>query len=333
MLERSEKQAARAQKTQSLAQEKLVKEMMKQNSWLAPHFVKLGQSLLAKGSPQLLPGASMPVASTVSPRPQLALTDGTTVGTLPALTNGPAGASTAGGPSLKEPVAATAVEAAADVAASLNKPLHRQYATLVGLPQVDLRNLLTYLEPSCLHSFALRGVSSTPGAKSASKSDLCRLLEYLTGLPGDTSITNAWKSLLALGDYLKELNISRGHPVLSLRFPLTGDVWLSHGVYRLTQVSEDSLQIVHSIRHRSVITTFTDLGFLAGHFEHMSVEQNWSEQRAVLIQHGLATKIILAILFAQTSQEPSSTASTSSKYITPDKRTRRGDSFSESRPV
>ena len=155
MLARSEKQAARAAKTQSLATEKAVKELMRLHPWLAAHFLQHGEKLVRQGQPNIVPGS--PFAGAVTPpgkgKAPLAIADGagSEAPTVPAILDGPLSEESRG--STEPPAGGKAL----DLRAALSKPIHRQYGNLIGLPQCDLRSILTYLEPSCLHPFALRG--------------------------------------------------------------------------------------------------------------------------------------------------------------------------------
>ena len=333
MMERSAKQAQRAQKTQSAAETKAVREMLAAHGWLAPHFLKLGNELLQTGVPQLMPGGARPKAPPkVSPGKALpAIEDAPRSSTdMPALKDAPDADTT----SRKQSMPISTVDGVSpEVCKSLAKPLHRQYGTILGLPQCDLRHLLTFIEPSCLHPFALRGVASTPNAKNASKADLCKVIEFCTGLPSDTSLNGTWRTMRELAEFMSQQNSGRGRPVLQLRFPLTADVWLSHGVYKIEAVSDEAFQVLNTIQHRHATVQFAELGLDPDRFSEMFIEQNWSEQRAVLLQKGMPIRAVLMMIFPKVIAGSTGAASAShgSKYITPEK-VRRADSGSSVEP-
>ena len=169
MLARSEKQAARTAKTQSQATEKAVKELMRLHPWLAAHVLQHVEKLVRQGQPNIVPGS--PFVGALTPpgkgKTALAIADGagSEAPTVPAILDAPASESSTN--TLELPAGGKVL----DLRAALSKPIHRQYGNLIGIPQCDLRTILTYLEPSCLHPFAFCSVSSTPGAKTASKAD------------------------------------------------------------------------------------------------------------------------------------------------------------------
>ena len=129
-----------------------------------------------------------------------------------------------------------------------------------------------------------------------------------------------------MADFMAGENQRRGRPVQQLRFPLLPEVWEEHGVYGMQVVASDRLQILHTILHKHVILEVGELGYQAQDKAPFTIEQNWSEQRAVLVQAGCPVKTILMMLFVQGSSKSSSKSSRSSNstlpMVTPQKLTR-----------
>eukprot|EP00971_Amphidinium_carterae_P319956 6360064-Amphidinium_carterae.1 len=293
---RAARQQARTEKTLQLAADKRVKELIKEHPWLSAHFVAYGEKLLAK------PGASQQTVAT-SPLPA---SSGSSSGSLGAL-------SLADGSVAEQPIpqanvmtpptghrtvtSAVRGRTASDPGAALQgKICHRQYGDLHGCPVVELKALLNYLEPTMLHPYALRGASSLAKNHNPSKADLCRILEFITGMVPDSPVSESiYPTFLHLGERMMELNTRRGRPCQLLRFPLTEESWQANGVYRF-ELTGENIKIQNVVQQRHVEKVQIELGLHLASGD-LTVNQNWSELKASLSAPGLRQPIPLITFF------------------------------------
>eukprot|EP00971_Amphidinium_carterae_P058604 1158794-Amphidinium_carterae.1 len=254
---RAARQQARTEKTLQLAADKKVRELVKEHPWLAAHFVAYAEKLLRSGAgAQTLANSPQSVASISSPSGSSPSSGAEAAGALQLAVPETAGAVTPPGPR-----AGKAGSGATDPATALRgKVCHRQYSHIHGCPVVELKALLNYLEPTMLHPYALRGASSVAKNHNPSKADLCRIIEFLTGMVPDSPVSETiYPTFLHLGEHMQERNLQRGRPCQLLRFPLSDDSWQENGVYRYV-LGEEKIVLRSVIQQRQVEKTLTELG-------------------------------------------------------------------------
>eukprot|EP00971_Amphidinium_carterae_P352028 6492389-Amphidinium_carterae.1 len=293
---RAARQQARTEKTIQLAADKKVRELIKEYPWLSAHFVAYGEKLVKGGmSQQMVGGSPTPLSSNASSSGSPALPS-LADGLAEHETSSQAGAVTP--PSGQRSVAAPArLHASSDPGAALRgKVCHRQYGDLHGCPVIELKGLLNYLEPTMLHPFALRGASSVARNHNPSKTDLCKIIEFLTGMVPDSPVSDTiFPTFLHLGEHMHKLNCLRGRPCQLLRFPLTDEAWVANGVYRF-EVTDAKIVLRSVIQNRQVEKEVTELGLQLATGD-ITINQNWSELKATLTAPGLLQPIPLITFF------------------------------------
>eukprot|EP00971_Amphidinium_carterae_P181172 3594011-Amphidinium_carterae.2 len=293
---RAARQQARTEKTLQLAADKKVKELIREYPWLSAHFVAYGEKLLKSGvSAQSLASSPPPMSSNASSSGSPAL-QSLTYGSAEHETSPHAGVATP--PSGQQSGAAAArSHAGSDPGAALRgKVCHRQYGDLHGCPVIELKALLNYMEPTMLHPYALRGASSVAKNHNPSKADLCKIIEFLTGMVPDSPVSESiYPTFLHLGERMQELNVQRGRPCQLMRFPLTDASWEANGVYRYS-MSDEKITLQSVIQKREVQKQLRELGLDLATGD-LTINKNWSELKAVLTGPGLRQPIPLISFF------------------------------------
>eukprot|EP00971_Amphidinium_carterae_P234456 4652258-Amphidinium_carterae.3 len=95
--------------------------------------------------------------------------------------------------------------------------IHRQHGAIEKLPVDGLCGLLQLMEPVLYTIDTLRPLM-VQGARQRNQKALSELVEFLTGLPGNTSV-ESYEHMLELGEYLCRLNEDRGRLGMQLALP------------------------------------------------------------------------------------------------------------------
>lgn len=150
------------------------------------------------------------------------------------------------------------------------------YGTLGSLSVKLLsEKVLGQIEPSIfsksnLRSMAIRGESA--GTKAA----LSRIIEYLTGFPGDFNLTGRWRIWRILIEELREKNRQLGRRAVDMGLP---PVWSDDGIYNVW-VSKGVVTLKHGFtRVQESITSLLPEGCET---RDLFVDYNWSEERAMI---------------------------------------------------
>mmetsp|Transcript_50998 Transcript_50998/g.121150 ORF Transcript_50998/g.121150 Transcript_50998/m.121150 type:complete len:386 (+) Transcript_50998:74-1231(+) len=251
------------------------------HTWILDPVQKYIHKLLAAGS--VVP------APPVTPPPQSAGSPSSSTTPTPALADGDG---SQGGAEAAEAAAAddpAAKKAEAD-AAMAKKVIVHQYPILIKLPVEDLKWLLTSIEPFICSGPALRALC-TRGARDASKTSLCEVLEFATGVAGTDKIHQIWETMGALSEYMKSENLKRSRP---LSWRALSSEWLCDGVYNI-ELAEEGLYIQNRIADMQVCVPLAVLQQykLVAPFKNLFVEKNFSEKDATVLQKGSPGKLPL----------------------------------------
>jgi len=158
-----------------------------------------------------------------------------------------------------------------------------KYWKFDAMSAIKLKEFLEFMEPVVFSKFAIRAISSKKGS---SKSTLLELLEFATGLEPQHSIVGKLRSELVLKGELKALNEANGRRCQGLRLP---PLWATQGVYRLLLDTAGPKKLLNQYTQKSIIVPESVEKKVAS-LERCTIEQNWSENNAYLLdEDGTAT--------------------------------------------
>ena len=152
---------------------------------------------------------------------------------------------------------------------------HRQHKNIRGLPVEWLTDLLMWVEPHYTAS-ALKALT-TWGASKASKDTLSAVLEFLTSVWRDTSITT-WETCWDLAQALRADYVRNGMRFSALPLP---PVWHKDGHYLLQPADcPQSVRVAHRLSGLSVTLDLRDHEFQCTEVDEVC--DNWSEYKAYI---------------------------------------------------
>ena len=160
-----------------------------------------------------------------------------------------------------------------------SRSISRQYCKIEQLPVMDLRDLLYFIEPIAFSPFNIRALAKR-GAREVAKGELCKVLEYVTGVGGSTTLEQTWETMLHLAGHLKALSDFKGRRGSTLNLPPD---WESCGVYAVKNSEKPGMvQVSHKRLNTTKKIDLASLGFnivSTNGVPAFKVEKNWSDPR------------------------------------------------------
>ena len=198
-----------------------------------------------------------------------------------------------------------------------SRPISRQCCKIEQLPVMDFRDLLYFIEPIAFSPFNIRALARR-GAREVAKSELCKVLEYVTGVGGSTPLEQTWETMLHLAGHLKALSDSKGRRGSTLNLPPD---WVSCGVYAVEKSEKPGMV---KVTHRHLKATknidLASLGFnivSTNGAPTFKVEKNRSDSQACIMELGGLGTCLLCLHFVSVGlKRPAS-------FETPDPKARR----------
>lgn len=154
-----------------------------------------------------------------------------------------------------------------------------KYWTVDSLSPMSVSSkLLSVAEPACLSIANLKSITIKGRALENHQSHH-RLLEFLSGLPGDFSLSGVYRSWSKLAALVQERNQLRGRRCRDISLPVDFD---STGLYGLTVMAGKKKLQVHHLYTKETVEFNEDV--LPAHhtMDDIFVASNWSELRASL---------------------------------------------------
>mmetsp|Transcript_44441 Transcript_44441/g.105301 ORF Transcript_44441/g.105301 Transcript_44441/m.105301 type:complete len:377 (-) Transcript_44441:118-1248(-) len=280
--QRKEKTKVRLAKQTNGENLSYIRESVKPNNghtWILEPVAKYIKELLAAGSVVPAPAVTPPPAARGSP----------SSGSVPALTDGAADAQEGG-----EGDAGQSRDAAGDKKAEFAKMMAKKFVhqnkELIKQPVVDIKFILTSIEPNTCSNPALRALA-TRGAKEASKTALCMAIEFATGVAAADQVYEVWETLGQLVEHCKAENIKRGRPLL---WHSLASQWEEDGVYEI-KLSESGLDVMNRITEVRVTVPFSVVNNykIVQPYRGLSIINNFSDKDAAVVQKGTLGKLPL----------------------------------------
>jgi len=166
-----------------------------------------------------------------------------------------------------------------------------KYWKFDAMSAVKLKEFLEFMEPVVFSKFAIRAIGSKKGS---SKSTLLELLEFATGLEPQHSIVGKLRNEVVLKGELKALNEANGRRCQGLRLP---PLWATQGVYRLLlDPPGPNKKLLNQYTQKSIIVPESAEKKVAC-LERCTIEQNWSENNAYLLDEDGTVTLKIKDLF------------------------------------
>jgi hypothetical protein len=170
-------------------------------------------------------------------------------------------------------------------------PIPRKYQTWGSLPAHYLVELLAVCEPVACSLRAL--AAFTKGRKSYDKDEVQRTFTFMLGVEMAEKITPARRPLTETKRWLSERNREKGRRLRDLCVPLN---WSQQGLFKV-ELCSDGVWVKHISGKRALLP-----GLGASDMpESIIVENNWSEEQAVVTQEGTSYRMVCQTILAAAS--------------------------------
>ena len=193
------------------------------------------------------------------------------------------------------PSPAVTLTAEQHLQAALARPIDRQNYRMEMLPIKDMKTVLYMCNGDAFSPWALKALQNK-GARDCSKLELCKVLEFISGIAGQSDLSNQFfKTIGDIGRHMKALSDSRGDRGASLKLPPD---WCEQGVYQIIRRSSDEL-VVKNRFYPDAEAKITAQDFKFQDPDQCWIDVNWSENRACLRERGTVADFIACVAFAK----------------------------------
>lgn len=204
----------------------------------------------------------------------------------------------------------------------LQRPIDRQSYRIELLPVLDLKNLLYNLNGQTFTEWTLRSLLRL-GQRHVSRTALCELVEFLTGVPGNSSLSNTyWPRVLDFATHLKSLARQYGDRCTKVRMPPNWTDYIQgDGIYLMDLEGVGGLSLTHRFADKHIRFSREELGWPETGAVH--IDLNFSDSRAKLRCEGCVRTKNCANLFLENGVDTRPLALLSGpqhSYMTPTKR-------------